>query len=324
MTTLHWGIIGCGNVTESKSGPAFNLAPGSSLDAVMRRNAHKAADYAARHGVPRWYDKADELLADPAINAIYIATPPDSHADYALRSLEAGKFVYLEKPMARNAKEATRIVEAAARHDDRLCIAHYRRAQPMFLKIKELLDRQAIGEVRFVSMKMLQPAESDIIAASEENWRIDPVISGGGLFHDLAPHQLDLMYYFFGEIDRAHGFAVNQAGYYPTDDLVTGEILFKQGIVFQGTWCFSVSPEEKTDICEITGAAGKITFPVFGNEVTVSRPHSNQTLVFPVLAHAEQPMIERVCAYFQGQQPNPCTAAEALASLEIMDTFTGQ
>ena len=89
---IRWGIIGCGDVTEVKSGPGFKQAANSALVAVMRRDAGKAADYARRHNVPRWYANADELLADPNVDAISIATPPSSHAQLALQAAAARLF----------------------------------------------------------------------------------------------------------------------------------------------------------------------------------------------------------------------------------------
>ena len=132
--TIRWGIIGCGNVTEIKSGPAFNKVPGSKLVAVMRRDAEKARDYAHRHGVAKWYADADDLINDPEVNAVYIATPPSSHEAYAIRSLRAGKPVYLEKPMTTDAAAARRIESVARETGVKISIAHYRRAQPLFRK----------------------------------------------------------------------------------------------------------------------------------------------------------------------------------------------
>lgn len=102
---VNWGIIGCGNVTEVKSGPAFSKVENSRLVAVMRRNAALAEDYAKRHNVPKFYSKASDLINDPEVNAIYIATPPGSHMEYALEVIKAGKPVYIEKPMAVNYAE---------------------------------------------------------------------------------------------------------------------------------------------------------------------------------------------------------------------------
>ena len=100
MEHVRWGFIGCGEVTEKKSGPAFNLIEGSEVVAVMSRRADRAQSYAERHGVKRWYTDPQALLNDPKVNAVYIATPPSTHATYAIMAMKSGKAVYVEKPMA--------------------------------------------------------------------------------------------------------------------------------------------------------------------------------------------------------------------------------
>lgn len=322
MEEIKWGIIGCGDVTEVKSGPAFNKVPYSSLVAVMRRDGAKAQDYALRHGVPQWYDNAAQLINDPEVNAIYIATPPLQHEAYTIQALAAGKPVYVEKPMTLNTASALRMKAAADQFNVKLSVAHYRREQPVFLKVKALLEENAIGDIRFVSLQMLQPPASDIIAGSAVNWRVDPAVSGGGLFHDLAPHQLDLMVYFFGKAKHAAGIAVNQAGAHQADDLITGHILFENGVVFNGMWCFTVSEAGKQDCCEITGSAGSISFPVFGSKITLRKNGRTETFDFEPLQHVQQPMIEKVTAYFLGKGHNPCSAEQAILSMELMDRFT--
>lgn len=317
---IRWGIIGCGDVTEIKSGPAFTKVTGSSLVAVMRRDAEKAEDYAARHGISKWYSDADQLINDPEVNAIYIATPPLQHEDYAIKAMATGKPVYVEKPMTLNTASAIRMKEASEKYNVKLSVAHYRRAQPMFLKVKSLLDANTIGTVRLVQLQMLQPENTSLIAGSETNWRLNPAISGGGLFHDLAPHQLDLMVHFFGEVQQAKGMALNQNNSYAVDDMVAGQILFKNGVVFSGTWCFSVA--EKSDVCEIIGTAGKISFPMFGNKVTLSKNGDDEEFIFDALPHVQQPMIEEVVKYFLDQGNNPCSANEAIQSMQLMDSFT--
>lgn len=322
MTEIKWGIIGCGDVTEVKSGPAFNKVANSQLVAVMRRDAAKAEDYAKKHGVPKWYSNASDLINDPEINAIYIATPPLQHEEYTLAALAAGKPVYVEKPMALNSTAAQRMADASLKYGVKLVVAHYRRTQPLFLKIKSLLAEKAVGDVRFVDLKMLQPVASDIIANSEENWRINPAISGGGLFHDLAPHQLDLMLYYFGEAVNFHGLASKKDVTAPVADLVTGHIEFENNVVFNGLWCFSAPQNEQTDSCEIIGSKGKIAFSVFGQYIKISIDGKEELLNFEPLQHVEQPMIEQVVAYFRGEGENPCAAEEALKTMKIMDAFT--
>jgi predicted dehydrogenase len=319
---INWGIIGCGDVTEVKSGPAFNKVAHSKLIAVMRRNADKAADYARRHGVPKWYANADQLINDPEVNAVYIATPPSTHAAYTLAALRAGKPVYVEKPMALNAAEARQMYNYATHKNVKLCIAHYRRMQPMFLKIKSLVEEGTIGDIRFVQLHLLQSSSANLIARSEENWRINPAVSGGGLFHDLAPHQIDLMLYLFGMVKQYSGTALNQTRASQADDLVSGSILFEKGILFNGVWCFAVSEQDATDTCTIYGAKGTIRFGFFGQKVWVTVDGQTELLEFELLQHVEQPMIEKVVNYFLGSGENPCSGAIGTEVMEIIDAFT--
>jgi predicted dehydrogenase len=322
MEEIRWGIIGCGDVTEVKSGPAFNKVANSKLVAVMRRDGAKAADYAKRHNVPKWYDDASKLINDPEVNAIYIATPPLQHEAYTIEALKAGKPVYVEKPMTLDAAAAQRMTDAANQLNVKLSVAHYRRAQPMFLKVKALLAANTIGDIRLVRLKMLQPPNPALLAKTADNWRINPAISGGGLFHDLAPHQLDLMTYYFGTVKNAMGIATKQQQNTEVDDLVTGNILFENGIVFSGTWCFSVAPHHQADNCVIYGSKGHISFPMFGNKIKVTTDQSAE-YVFEPLQHVQQPMIEKVVDYFLGKGENPCSGEDALITMKLMDDFTG-
>jgi predicted dehydrogenase len=319
---INWGIIGCGNVTELKSGPAFKKVADSDLIAVMRRDAVKAADYASRHLVSKWYSDADKMMAEAGVNAIYIATPPSSHLEYALAALEKGFNVYVEKPVTRNADEARAMAAAVKQSNAKLTVAHYRRAVPMFLMVKDLLDKQKIGEVRTVQIRMWQSRKPKLIAESEANWRVLPEFSGGGYFHDLAPHQLDLMLYYFGEPEKYHGFSVNQSASTPADDHVCGQIQFKNKVVVNGSWCFNVAESLATDTCEIIGTKGKITFPFFGNYVSWKTDTEDETVTFKHPQHIQQPMIEKVVAYFKNEGPNPCPIDEAVTLMDIMDSFT--
>lgn len=322
MKEIRWGIIGCGDVTEVKSGPAFNKIPNSKLIAVMRRDSAKAEDYAKRHGVPKWYDNVSALINDPEVNAIYIATPPLQHEEYTIMALNAGKPVYVEKPMSLDANAAKRMIEVASQTKVKLTIAHYRRAQPMFIKVKELLEANIIGDVRFIDMQMLQAINPNLIAKTEDNWRINPAISGGGLFHDLAPHQLDLMIYYFGAIKEARGMAIKQQANTAVDDLVVGQVLFKNGTIFNGKWCFSVSEQDQADNCTIYGSKGHISFPIFGNKIKTIVDGLENEYTYEPLKHVQQPMIEQVASYFLGNGSNPCSGVDALITMELLDNFT--
>jgi predicted dehydrogenase len=322
MNEIKWGIIGCGDVTEVKSGPAFSKIPGSKLVAVMRRDAQKAADYAARHQVGRWYSDAEVMMNDADINAVYIATPPSSHLYYVQQALQKGLNVYVEKPVTVNAAESKQMLDAVKTSNGKLVVAHYRRAVPLFLKIKDLIDLKVIGEIRTIQIRMWQSQKPQLIAQTTTNWRIDPAVSGGGYFHDLAPHQLDILYFYFGKPVKYHGYSLNQSGESSADDHVCGQILFKNNVMVNGSWCFNVAKEQETDTCEIIGSEGKITFAFFGNYVTWEILGKTETEVFIHPPHIEQPMIEQVVSYFNGQRDNPCSIEEAITTMEVIDAFT--
>lgn len=320
---INWGIIGCGDVTEKKSGPAFSKVKGSNLVAVMRRDAEKAADYAQRHKVGKWYNDAEQLMTDKDINAVYIATPPAQHMPYALDALKRGLNVYVEKPVTLNAAEARQIADAVKQSKARLVVAHYRRAVPMFLYIKQLLDKKTIGDVRTVQIRMWQSSRPQLVADVKHQWRVDPTLSGGGYFHDLAPHQLDLMLYYFGPPQTYHGYSINQAKNYKADDHVCGQIVFKNQVVVNGSWCFNVAESEIIDSCEIIGAKGKISFPFFGKKVTWHNDDTEQQIInFEHPEHIQQPLIEKIVAYFNGQIPNPSPIEDAIIVMDMMDAFS--
>lgn len=319
--SIRWGIIGCGDVTEVKSGPAFNKVPNSTLVAVMRRNRAKAEDYARRHGVEKWYSDATTLINDPGVNAIYIATPPLQHEDYSVQALQAGKPVYVEKPMAINAAAAERMARAAKETGVKLSVAHYRRQQPLFLKIKSLIEEGAIGTPRLVNLHCFQPHKHPMITQTEDAWRYHPAISGGGLFFDLAPHQLDLMLYFFGAPKEVTGFSYNASRLYDADDTTTGQVRFQNGVLFNGAWCFTVP--QKRDLCEIIGSEGTLQFNIFEHRLLVLKKEESEVrFEFDPLPHVQQPMIQKVTDYFLDKAENPCGAEEGVAVMRMMEAMT--
>ncbi|WP_080239833.1 Gfo/Idh/MocA family protein [Spirosoma rigui] len=323
MEEVKWGIIGCGDVTEVKSGPAFNKVPNSTLVAVMRRDADKAADYARRHQVPAWYDDADALINDPNVTAIYVATPPDSHADYAIRAMRAGKPVYVEKPMALNAAECDAMNQVSRETGVPLFVAFYRRSLPYFQRVKQLVDQGVIGAIRYVRIDMnWQPDEREV--GREPGWRVSPAISGGGLFHDYASHQFDFLEYILGPITNASGIARNQAGLYPADDIVIANFEFGSGVLGTGSWCFTVNREQRTETTQLIGSAGTITFSFFENfliRVETTAGIEEYTVPFP--AHVQQPLIESVVSDLLGAGKSPSTGETGARASAILDRIAG-
>jgi predicted dehydrogenase len=320
LEQVRWGIIGCGEVTEVKSGPALQKVGGSELVAVMRRTGEKARDYARRHGVPRWYDDAEALLHDPDVNAIYVATPPSSHAEYVIRAAQAGKPVYVEKPMALNYGECVAMIEACHAAGVPLFVAYYRRALPRFLKVKELVETGAIGEVRFVSVALYYPPREGDRQSDTLPWRVRPEVAGGGHFFDLGSHQLDLLDDVFGPIVSARGFVANQAGLYPAEDVVAADFAFGSGVLGSGIWCFTVSEASRTERTEIVGSRGRISFSFFEPApIRLETAEGVEAFEFSPPQHIQQPLIQTVVDELRGQGRCPSTGSSAARTSRIMD-----
>ncbi|HZI52741.1 MAG TPA: Gfo/Idh/MocA family oxidoreductase, partial [Chitinophagaceae bacterium] len=232
----------------------------------------------------------------------------------------------VEKPMSVNSGSASNMAKVARETKQKLTVAHYRRAQPLFQKIKQLVSEKAIGDIRFARLSLYKPSLSaSDLQVEKTAWRVDPAFAGGGLFNDLAPHQLDLMYYFFGNPAKATGIATNQAGLYNADDLVSGNILFESGVQFTGVWCFNVPAEDEKDECEIIGEKGKIVFSFFEHKpITVTCNGQTENCRFDALQHVQQPMIEKTVEYFLDTGPNPCGADEGVEVMKLIDAFTNK
>ncbi len=322
MDAIRWGIIGCGDVTEKKSGPGFQKASRSELVAVMRRNGALARDYAERHGVPKWYDDAAELLRDPDVTAVYVATPPSSHRKYVLAAAAAGKPVYVEKPMALNYAECREMIEGCENAGIPLFVAYYRRALPRFLKIRELLDHGAIGVPSAVTVQFAQPVtEQD--RERIPHWRVDPAIAGGGYFVDLASHTLDLLQFYFGPVTAVSGTRENRGGFYAAEDFVAARFGFENGVGGSGVWNFVA--EETVDSVEITGSAGSIAFSTFGHDpVVLRRSGLVEQFDIPHPPHIEQPLIQTIVDELTGRGTCPSTGRSGSLTSLVMDRILGR
>jgi predicted dehydrogenase len=322
MKTIRWGIIGCGDVTEKKSGPAFRKSRNSQLVAVMRRNLELAEDYARRHKVPKWYGSAEALINDPQVDAVYIATPPSSHKEYTLLSAQAGKPVYVEKPMALNYDECREMIEKCDASGVPLFVAYYRRALPRFLKIKELIDSGVIGTVHFMRTALYQPPYPQDRDPQNLPWRVKPEISGGGYFVDLASHTLDFLDFILGPLRSVKGFASNHARMYPAEDIVAGSFLFESGVHGTGIWCFNAF--EHHDMTEITGSEGSISFSTFDSKPVRLKIKSHvEEFVIDHPEHIQQPLIQTIIGELNGEGKCPSTGETAARTTKIMEELIG-
>jgi predicted dehydrogenase len=324
-TTIRWGFIGCGEVTEKKSGPAFSAVPGSSVVAVMSRSKEKARSYAERHHIPRWYNDAQQLVDDPDVNAVYIATPPSTHATYAIMAMKSGKAVYIEKPMASNYEDCCRINRIAEKTHVPCFVAYYRRYLPYFQKVKELVNNGSIGNVINVQIRFAVPPRDLDYNSTNLPWRVQPDIAGGGYFYDLAPHQIDLLQQMFGPIIEAEGYRANRGGLYATEDTVSACFRFADGLPGSGSWCFVGHESAKEDCIEIIGDKGLLSFSVFTyTPIVLHTEKGREEITLSNPPYVQLPLIRLVVEHLQDKAICHCDNISATSVNWVVDRILGK
>ena len=326
MKLVKWGFIGCGEVTEKKSGPAFSEVEGSSVVAVMSRSEDKARSYAERHGIARWYTDAQKLIDDPEVNAIYVATPPSSHATFAIMSMKAGKPVYVEKPLAASYDDCSRVNRISEQTGVPCFVAYYRRYLPYFQRVKEIVNSGTIGEVINVQIRFaVPPRELDYSNSENLPWRLQPDIAGGGYFYDLAPHQLDLLQEMFGVILDAHGIYANRGHIYSAEDSVSAVFRFENGLPGSGSWCFVAHDSAREDSVLLIGDKGSVRFSVFDYKPIELHTSEGQELIeVPNPPYVQFPLIKKVVEHLQGLDVCDCTSVSATPVNWAMDRILGK
>ena len=324
--TLRWGIIGCGDVCEVKSGPALYKARGSRLSVVMRRDAERAADFARRHGVPRFTTDADSVIGDPEVDIVYVATPPGAHAEYARRVARAGKPCYVEKPMARSAAECRDMRAAFEAAGQPLFVAYYRRSLPRFVKLKELLDSGVLGELLAVSHvyqgRARRAAAGEVQSAG---WREDVTEAGGGLFVDLASHVVDLFDHLLGPLLDVQGQAArrsdpaSQRRGRPEDTVVAS---FRSASGVLGTLRYQFHTSGTADRLELVGTRGHVALSVCGQEpLELCIGEERQPIAVEQPEHVHQPLVQSVVDELACNGRCPSTGQSAERASQVIDAI---
>ncbi|NQV43158.1 MAG: Gfo/Idh/MocA family oxidoreductase [Candidatus Marinimicrobia bacterium] len=322
MQDIRWGSIGCGNVMEVKSGPALQNVAHSELFGVMRRDGKLAEDFARRHGVQKWYDDAVKLVNDPDINAIYIATPPGSHLDYTRLAAEAGKPVYVEKPMANSFAQCQEMIEVCQQHSVPLFVAYYRRALPRFLKVKEIVESGQLGTIKEVRVQLLHTAKA-VDISGESNWRVHPEVAGCGYFCDLGSHIFDLLQFLLGDIKHASGAIANVGKHYEAEDFVEADFQFTSGVSGSGIWNFNY--DENIDKTKIIGTHGEVEYTHFAEaDVTLHALSGDEHFEIANPLHIQQPLVQLIVDELRGIGKSPSTGVTAARTNWVMDMVLGR
>jgi 1,5-anhydro-D-fructose reductase (1,5-anhydro-D-mannitol-forming) len=284
---LNWLVIGIGDITIRRVIPAIQAETRSQLYGVVTRDAAKAAPYPVRT-----WATLDEALTDPAINAVYVATPVFLHAPQTIQTLRAGKHVLCEKPMAMSDAEAGSMVRAAEESGKVFGVAYYRRTYPKIQRVKRLLEAGAIG----------QPVVAELAnhmwfdGTGNRGWLVDPAQAGGGPLFDIASHRIDVLNFLFGQPLRATGQLSNVVHHYAVEDNATVMIEYARGVrgIVDVRWHSKASRDE----CRIRGTDGEIELsPLNGPELVY--PGGNEHL--PPHANLHYPMIENFVDAVEGK-----------------------
>jgi len=318
--TIRWGMIGVGDVTRKKSAPSFNKIDHSELVAVGSRTPENAKRFAAENRINKSYDNPLQVISDPDVDAVYIATPPGSHMEYALEVIRAGKPVYIEKPMARTYQECKVINEAAARNNVPVYVAYYRRSLAYFEKVKEILEQGDLGRLLAVHTDQHFSARPEDFNRTSPPWRIVPEISGGGYFHDVGCHALDILFYLLGDPVSVTGYATNLAGIYEPEDTVTAIVRLPGDLLLTGNWSFVVPEPHQRDRVLVTGEHGTLAFSIFSFEPIRLEIHGEASLIsVEPPEHIQQPFIQTIVDELTGKGTCPSTGVTAAVTSRAMD-----
>lgn len=323
LQEVVWGVIGAGRVCEKKSVPALYKLPHSRVKTVMRRHADACKAFAEKHDIPHWTTDSNDIFHNQEINAVYISTPPDTHAMYAIKAAHAGKVVYVEKPMARNYHECQTMISACESAKVPLFVAYYRRALPHFLRVKDLIEQGKLGRITSWQINFNRSPRPEDLRGDKSNWRVRPEISGGGHFHDLASHQLDLMDFLFGPVIDVNATAVNKAGLYDAHDLINAELTYRNGVKGYGNWDFVCAEPDVKDEIIISGENGRIHFSTFDHARIegVSSLSGQISEEFLLPEHIQMPLVRTIVADLRGEGQCPSTGISAARTSRIMDAI---
>jgi predicted dehydrogenase len=308
---VGWGIIGCGDVVVHKSGPSIALSPGSRIVGVMRRDPEKARTFAAAHGIGLCTDQADEVIDHPAVEIVYVATPPSSHKEYVLRAAAAGRHVLVEKPMGLSAAEDREMIDACARSGVELFISYYRRFHPQIVRMKEIVDGGDIGQPVFARVDYAQPPQP----GRDWGWRLQRDIGGGGLFVDTVSHRIDLLNFFLGWPGGIKDVSTRVSG----DEMTSALIRYPNGCAAVVTGDFATG--RASDVFEIRGTRGALFSPMLDRApIELTRNGTTESLPWERPAATHFGLVGHIESVIRGRSANTCSGWDGLLTDLALDS----
>jgi predicted dehydrogenase len=252
MNKLSWGVIGAGGIADRRTLPGMMPAKNASLAAVMELDKDFAEALRKKYHAPKAYTSAEELLADPAVEAVYIASPVAAHYKQALAAAEAGKHILIEKPVALSLDEGEELVKLCAEKKLQFSAGFMMRFHPCHAKLKEIIAEGGLGKI--VSLRAQLSCWYPEIPGA---WRQDPALSGGGALMDMGIHCIDLLQYIAGSrAVRVSALTGNRIFSYGVEDSASLIMEFENGAHAFVDAFFNIPDEASENRLEIYGAGG--------------------------------------------------------------------
>ena len=320
MSTLKWGLVGYGDLAEKRVASALQSASGSELSGVWGRSPQRTQDFAARHGIASAFDSLEDLVRSD-VDAVYVCTPPESHLEYSLAALNAGKHLLVEKPMASSVEDCSLIIEAAQANQVTLGVAYYRRGYPKMQKIKELIDGGVLGIPTWVNIaahSWFAPNADD-----PKHWRVEKAQSaGGGAVADIGVHRFDLLDYWLGPSKVLFSDAqrlVHKDAHYEVEDGLSAVLQLKNGAPVH--IYFSWNSKTWLDRFEIVGSEGKIiTDPLDGPSLVVVRGREREELQIEPPANAHVPCVENFVKAVENNTKPLCDGEAGMRANQLLQS----
>lgn len=312
---LRWGIIGASGVADRRMMPAIKLAEGNELQALMVRDIERAKELAKKHGAKSYYNSVDELLSDPNVDAVHIATPVYLHCEHTVKAAEHGKHVLCEKPMAMNVGECQTMIDACRRNGVLLQIAFTLRFNPCFHEIKQILQNELLGDI--VEARLCLLKSYDI---PEGAWRRNPSMSGGGVLMDMGVHAIDMLCFLLGDVSKVSTLHSSHIKNWEVEDTASVLLKMKNGAIAIADVSFTIPYSDRT--LEIYGTKGSLF--LFNEEAyqayrlkILSEGHSKEEL------KPSQNLYKNMVEHFQrcvnGQEEPISPALDGLKNVQIVN-----
>lgn len=316
MKKLNWGLIGCGDISQKRVAPALRDLANCNLVAVNRARYDLAESFAHDFGANRWYADWQDMLKDENVEAIYIATPVNLHAEQTIAAAKAGKHILCEKPMAMNTQECEQMIAACEKNNVKLSIAYYRHFYPVIERIKTILNSGQIGKGIMATINAFE--KFDRKPGEPRYWLLEKEKSGGGPMMDFGCHRIEVLLNLLGDINDVR--AIIETIHFDRSVEDTAVALFKFNTGMRGVLNVNHAIFESQDTLDIWATEGSIHVSTLNKgDLTIVTDEGKTTESHPPHKNVHLPHIEAFTHSVLYDTPTPVDGNDGKKVTTILD-----